>query len=194
MLKIAPSKSFIEPETTQLCYWSRRSKLALQRRFEPHYTQNVWGCKGPLEVIWPYHPPQARPPRAGSPGLHNLPRQPVPELSHSDLSYFFTEPQNHRMLGVGRDFWRSSSPTLLPKQGYLQQVAQDLAQAGFEYLQRRRLHNLPGQPVPVLRHPQIFLMFRWNFPCISLCLLPLVLSLGTTENSLAPSSWYPPLR
>ena len=24
----------------------------------------------------------------------------------------------------------------------------------LEYLQRRRLHNLPGQPVPVLRHPQ----------------------------------------
>ena len=24
----------------------------------------------------------------------------------------------------------------------------------FEYLQRRRLHNLPGQPVPGLRHPQ----------------------------------------
>uniref|UniRef100_A0A8C2U984 Cohesin subunit SA n=1 Tax=Coturnix japonica TaxID=93934 RepID=A0A8C2U984_COTJA len=26
-------------------------------------------------------------------------------------------------------------------------------QAGLEYLQRRRLHHLPGQPVPVLRHP-----------------------------------------
>uniref|UniRef100_A0A8C2T6U5 Bromodomain and WD repeat-containing protein 1 n=1 Tax=Coturnix japonica TaxID=93934 RepID=A0A8C2T6U5_COTJA len=25
--------------------------------------------------------------------------------------------------------------------------------AGLEYLQRRRLHHLPGQPVPVLRHP-----------------------------------------
>ena len=25
---------------------------------------------------------------------------------------------------------------------------------GLEYLQRRRLRNLPGQPVPVLRHPQ----------------------------------------
>ena len=25
---------------------------------------------------------------------------------------------------------------------------------GLEYLQRRRLHNLPGQPVPGLRHPQ----------------------------------------
>jgi len=58
------------------------------------------------------------------------------------------------MVGVGRDLCGSSSPTLLPKQGHLQQAAQDLVQAGLEYLQRRRLHNLPGQPVPGLRHPQ----------------------------------------
>ena len=58
------------------------------------------------------------------------------------------------MFGVGRDLCGSSSPTPLLKQGHLQQAAQDLVQAGLEYLQRRRLHNLPGQPVPVLRHPQ----------------------------------------
>ena len=58
------------------------------------------------------------------------------------------------MVGVGRDLCESSSPTLLPKQGHLQEAAQERVQAGLEYLQRRRLHNLPGQPVPVLRHPQ----------------------------------------
>jgi len=58
------------------------------------------------------------------------------------------------MLGVGRDLWGSSSPTPLPKQGHLQQAAQDLIQTGFEYLQRRRFHNPSGQPVPVLHHPQ----------------------------------------
>ena len=62
--------------------------------------------------------------------------------------------QNHRMFGVGKDLCGSSSPTPLTKQGHLQQAAQDLVQAGLEYLQRRRLHNLPGQPVPVLCHPQ----------------------------------------
>ena len=62
--------------------------------------------------------------------------------------------QNHRMFGVERDLCGSSSPTPLPKQGHLQQAAQDLVQAGLEYLQRRRLHNLLGQPVPGLRHPQ----------------------------------------
>jgi len=58
--------------------------------------------------------------------------------------------QNHRMVGVGRELCGSSSPAPLPKQGHLQQAAQDLVQAGLEYLQRRRLHHLPGQPVPVL--------------------------------------------
>jgi len=58
------------------------------------------------------------------------------------------------MVGVGRDLRGSSSPTLLPKQGHLQQAAQDLVQVGLEYLQRKRLHNLPGQPVLVLHHPQ----------------------------------------
>jgi len=49
------------------------------------------------------------------------------------------------MVGLGKEFYGSSSPTPLPKQGHLQQAAQDLIQAGFEYLQRRRLHNLSGQ-------------------------------------------------
>ena len=65
-----------------------------------------------------------------------------------------TESQNHRIVGVGRDLCGSSSPTLLPKQGHLHQAAQDHVQAGLEYLQRRRLHNLPGQPGPELHHPQ----------------------------------------
>ena len=65
-----------------------------------------------------------------------------------------TESQNHRMSGVGRDLWGSPSPTPLLKQGHPEQAAQDRVQAGLEYLQRRRLHNLPGQPVPVLHHPQ----------------------------------------
>ena len=41
-----------------------------------------------------------------------------------------------------------------PKQGHLQQAAEDLVQVGFEYLQRRRLHSVPGHPMPGLRHPQ----------------------------------------
>jgi len=62
--------------------------------------------------------------------------------------------RNHGVVGAGRDLWGAPAPTPLPKQGHLQQAAQDRVQAGLEYLQRRRLHNLPVQPVPGLRHPQ----------------------------------------
>jgi len=67
------------------------------------------------------------------------------------------------MVGVGRDLCGSPSPTLLPKQGHSEQAAQDRVQAGLEYLQRRRLHSLPGQPVPGLRHPQSEVL-----PCVQL--------------------------
>jgi len=59
------------------------------------------------------------------------------------------------MTEVGRDLWRSSCPTPLLKQKHLQQIAQDDVQLAFEYLQGRKLHNLPGQPVPVLSHSHI---------------------------------------
>ena len=64
------------------------------------------------------------------------------------------------MVGVGRDSCGSSSPTPLSKQYHLEQVAQDLVQEGLEYLQRRRIHNLSGQPVSVLSHSTIFLTVR----------------------------------
>ena len=45
-----------------------------------------------------------------------------------------------------------------------------------------------GQGFITLRLKKFFLMFSWSFLCFSLCLLLLVLSLGTTEQSLALSS------
>jgi len=57
-----------------------------------------------------------------------------------------TDSQNHRKVAVRRDLWRTFKTTPLPKQVHLEQ--------GFEYLQRRRLHSLPGHPVSVLCHPQ----------------------------------------
>jgi len=57
------------------------------------------------------------------------------------------------MVEVGEDLWRSSAPTPLCKQGHLEPVVQDRVQMAFENLQRWRLHNLFGQPVPLLGHP-----------------------------------------
>lgn len=39
------------------------------------------------------------------------------------------------------------------RQGHLEPLAQDHAQAGFDYLQGRSFHNLSEQPVPALGHP-----------------------------------------
>ena len=55
------------------------------------------------------------------------------------LSLYQDEPQNHWTVETGRDLLRS-------KQDQLEHVVQDCVQSVFEYLQRWRLHNLPGQP------------------------------------------------
>ena len=54
----------------------------------------------------------------------------------------FTESQHGR--GRKGPLW-VTQPNPLPKQGHPEQGAQHRVQAGLEYLQRRRLHSLPGQ-------------------------------------------------
>lgn len=61
---------------------------------------------------------------------------------------------------------RSPCLTSLHKQDHVELVTQDQIQMASEYLQRRRLHNLPEQSVSVLYHPSskfIFPIFNWNF-------------------------------
>lgn len=61
--------------------------------------------------------------------------------------------RNPRIGGIGRDFWRLSSPDPLLKQVHLELVAQTPIQENFEHRQRRRFDNLSAQPLPVLCHP-----------------------------------------
>jgi len=61
--------------------------------------------------------------------------------------------ENHVMVEVRRDLWGSSGPISLVKGVHLELIAQDRVQMAFEYLQRWQLHNLSGQPVPLLSHP-----------------------------------------
>lgn len=75
------------------------------------------------------------------------------------------------MVEAGRYLWRSSGPTTLLKQGHLQLTVQDHVQITFECLQRGRLQNFPGQPLPVLSYPQsekLFLDIQNTF-CVSTC-------------------------
>ena len=62
----------------------------------------------------------------------NKPRSPAPSCSRRPHIHPIAARQNHRMVGVGRDLCGSPSPTLLPKQGHLQQAVEDLVQAGLE--------------------------------------------------------------
>ena len=56
----------------------------------------------------------------------SAPGQPHTALSPLSLCPSVTESQNHRTVGAGRDLCGSSSPTLLLKQGHLQQAALSL--------------------------------------------------------------------
>uniref|UniRef100_A0A8C3JQL9 Pyridoxine-5'-phosphate oxidase n=1 Tax=Calidris pygmaea TaxID=425635 RepID=A0A8C3JQL9_9CHAR len=57
--------------------------------------------------------------------------------------------RTHRMT------WGGKGPLeIIPSNPLPEQVPQERVQVGFECLQRRRLHHLPGQPLPGLCHPQ----------------------------------------
>jgi len=86
------------------------------------------------------------------------------------------------MVGVGRDLCGSSSPTPLLKQGHLQQAAQDLVQAGLEYLQRRRLIKFTfiKDTIFIERSIRIFLYKTTHVPFAVLC-LPVSLFLPSVE-------------
>lgn len=103
--------------------------------------------------------------------------------------------QGHPSPLVTKPLSPHTSTEICPTQrAHLLQVAQDHVWVGFECLWRRRLHSFSGLPVSLFCHPQskqaFFLILRWNILCFSLCLLPLVLLLGTTGMSLLLSSWH----
>lgn len=65
----------------------------------------------------------------------------------------FTGSQDHRMVEVGRDLWKSPAPWPLLKQGHLGQAAQACVEAAFEYLQGEALYldcSFPFTSSPVL--------------------------------------------
>ncbi|KAK4828850.1 LOW QUALITY PROTEIN: hypothetical protein QYF61_000907 [Mycteria americana] len=95
--------------------------------------------------------------------------------------------KNHRMLWIGRDLSRSSSPTPLQEQGHLQldQVAQSPIQPDLECFQGWGLHCLSGQPcLATLIVKHFFLKSSLNLPSLSLKLLLLVLSQQALLNIL----------
>lgn len=95
-----------------------------------------------------------------------------------------------------KGFQRTSGvPTILPKKGHLQQVAQDHVQLAFEDLQGARLHRFSGKPVSMLHHPhsKVFPDTQRERPVFEFD--PIVSCCVTMEKRLAPfSSFHPPFR
>lgn len=89
----------------------------------------------------------------------------------------------------------------LPCSGYLEPTTQDNVQIVFYYLQGQRLHNLPGQSVPVLSEPRSkkkkkrkSISWCSDKPfCVSVC-AHCIPSLDITSESLALSSTRSPFR
>jgi len=109
----------------------------------------------------------------------------------------FTESRNHRMFGVGRDLWGSSSTTPCRSKVTQSRLHRTVSRQVFNISREGDSTTSLGslcQCSVTLRGKKFFLMFSWNFLCFSLCPLPLVLSLDTTEKSLplvAPTLWIP---
>ena len=93
------------------------------------------------------------------------------------------ESQNY---GLGRDLWRPSrsSPLQVPYSMLHRKMSRWVLSISREGDSTASLGSL-FQCFVTLTVKKFFLMFVWNFPCSSLCPLPLVLLLHTTEKSLA---------
>jgi len=113
--------------------------------------------------------------------------------SLQQLRLFFpgVDPQNHRTVRIGRDLCGSSSPTPCRSRVTQSRLHRTLSRwvlnISREGDSTAPLGNL-FQCSVTLRVKKFFLGFRWNFPGFSLCPFSLVLLLGTTGKSLAPSS------
>lgn len=99
--------------------------------------------------------------------------------------------QDHRIIEVGRDPLRSSSPTLLLKAGSTWKVAQDHTSQDGDSIMFWATCASVGQPS---QRKKCSIAYNRVFLSFSLCPLLLVQLLGTAEESLILSSLLPLLR
>lgn len=99
-----------------------------------------------------------------------------------------TQSENHRMVDIV-DLLRLSSLVPLLNQGHLELVAQDHAWSDLKNLNKWRLQNLLGQPVPVLDHLNNKCSTDWisyflnYFHCLLFCQ-------DSSDKTLIPSSSF----
>ena len=112
----------------------------------------------------------------------------IPRLAYT--SDALLPAQNHRITEVGRDLWRSPSPTPCWSRS-LQQVAQESVQARSEYLQRSRLHDCSGQLFSALSPSQETSSCSHRIPVFQS--VPLVLISAHQRTEPGPTHLIPTL-
>jgi len=110
--------------------------------------------------------------------------------------YRNTETQNHWTVEVERDLWRSSSPNPPLKLECPEPFPRTMSRWLWKISKWSDATNSRGNCASAVNHSikNCFLVFKRNTLCSSLCILPLVITLGTTGKSLAPSPFYSFLR
>lgn len=99
------------------------------------------------------------------------------------MSCKLTEIMSYRKIWAWKSLWRSSCLIPHSKHIQIQQVVQDCVWMSFEYLQWWWC-QYPYQYFVVLIVKRCFLKSDWNSWFCSLCLLPLIQFLYTSEKSL----------
>jgi len=111
----------------------------------------------------------------------------VPAPCQPFSHHLILESWNHRLVWVGRDLSRPSSPTPCHGQGHLQpdQGAQSPVQPGLEWFQGWGISHLwAGQGLTTLSTNNFFLRSSLNLPSFSLKPSPVVLSLQALLKNL----------
>jgi len=103
--------------------------------------------------------------------------------------------QKLRIAEQPRCLWRSPGPNPLLRQGHLEPTAQDHVRMAFISMDGEPTTSLGilRQCLTILATSEGFLVFNWSFLWFGLCSLPLLLSLGITEKTLALSHLHSPI-
>lgn len=97
--------------------------------------------------------------------------------------------ENQRMVEVGKDFWQTCHPTCSGK-ATQSRLPKPTSRWHLKFSKEGDFSTSVGTHGSACTAQKCFLMFKGNL----LCPLPLILALGTSEESLAPFSSHPPFK
>lgn len=113
------------------------------------------------------------------------------------VTYWFGYSQNHKMVEVVKDIWRSFGPRSCSSEVTYNRLLRTMSRWLFSVCKDGGSTSSLGklfQCSVTLIEKRVFPMFWQNLLCFRLCLLFLMLPPSTTEKNLARLSLHPPFR